>query len=76
MGYREVLFCPKLTLMNAHVLSANGRTRSDVELGEWAAIDRSASGRTRPSTDTRPSDASMAVTCLQRPLRSVKDGRA
>jgi hypothetical protein len=24
-----------------------GRTRSDVELAEWAAIDRSASGRSR-----------------------------
>jgi len=28
--------------------SLHGRTRSDVELAEWAAIDRSASGRSRP----------------------------
>jgi hypothetical protein len=27
-----------------------GRTRSDVELAEWAAIDWSVSGRSRPST--------------------------
>jgi len=29
-----------------------GRTRSDVELAEWPAIERSASGRSRPVIDS------------------------
>ena len=43
-------YCRRLTGGNMSLRTAtHGRTRSDVELAEWAAIDRSASGRTRPT---------------------------
>jgi len=37
-----------------------GRTRSDVELAEWPAIERSASGRSRPVIRSSNSFSRMA----------------
>lgn len=48
-----------------------GRTRSDVEPAEWAAVDRSASGRTRP-TDVGPGATSTAAFRVQRSFTPSK----
>jgi hypothetical protein len=49
-------------------MTERGRTQSDVELAEWAAIDRSAEGRSRPLIAIQGKH--LAVRCRSRNRRS------